>query len=283
MSDFYKKPGQIGELRDRNKEISDELVALEFERVDRYADVLVAVRVMMEELNVYRQNFGLDVLPITDGVVRFIGKEAYDANTYAKSASEGGAFFHPLNRNIFIRFDKKEYEGSNLERMRIVYIVAHELGHHAMEKNGLSRVLKNEPETLNRLTEGLVDWLAKKKLNQHIWPQVVQEGDLNVRARYIQDEQSEEAGVRITSEEVIPTSSEEDTLTLSYIPEIRLVEYLESTKPELFHALLKLAFEGKKEIASALLEQTLGSEIKNMIADWSIPTHEIITKMLNLK
>lgn len=279
----YVEPAPLGPIRDLNKEESERLLALDFEKVEAYPELATTTALVTEELNVYRQRFGLDPIPPEDDAVRLVGEQAYDSDRFAQKASEGDAFFHPGNRRVFLRFNSAKYENSAFDKMHAVYAVAHELAHRAMEKAGLSRVLENETPTFERLTEGLVDWLAKDILNRRVLASVTSTQNLQSRAGYIQHMRPQVDDFALRENEIIPTAPGENLVAFSYIPEIRLVEHLQSSKPELFQALLKAAFEGNREEASTLLEQALGSQMRDKIGDSSVPTRELVAELSGQK
>jgi hypothetical protein len=279
----YVEPAPLGPMRDLNKEEGERLLALGFEKVEPYSELAKTTALMTEELNNYRQRFGLDPIPTEDDAVRLVGEQAYDSDQFAQKASEGGAFFHPESRKVFVRFNSEKYGSSTFDKMYAVYAVAHELAHRAMEKAGLSRVLENETPTFERLTEGLVDWLAKDILNRRVLASVTSTQNLQSRAGYIQHMCPQEDGFALREDEIIPTAPGENLVAFSYIPEIRLVEHLQSSKPELFQALLKAAFEGNREEASTLLEQTLGSQMRGKLGDLSVPTRELVAELSGQK
>lgn len=277
------EPRPLGEIRDLNKEESERLLSLNFEKVEAYPELDTTTTLVTEELNVYRQRFGLDPIPREDDAVRLVDEQAYDADSYAQKASEGGAFFHPGNRKIFVRFNSARYESSAFDKMYSVYVVAHELTHRAMEKAGLSRMLENETPNFEGLTEGLVDWLAKDILNRRVLALVTSTQNLQSRSRYVQNVRPQEDGFDLREDEIIPTVPGENLVAFSYIPEIRLVEYLQINKPELFQALLKAAFEGNREKASTLLEQALGSQMRDKLGDLSVPIRELVAELSGQK
>lgn len=279
----YIEKTPLGELRDPNKEESERLLALDFEKVDRYPELQTTTTIVTEELNAFREQLGLEALPTEEDAVRLVGEQAYDSEQYAQKANEGGAFFHHGNRKIFVRFDGAKYNGSALKKMHAIYAVAHELAHRAMEKAGLSRVLENETPTFERLTEGLVDWLAKDIFNRRVLASVTSAKNMQSRAGYIQDMRPEQDGFQLREDEIIPTAPKENLFAFSYIPEIRLVEHLQASKPEVFQALLKAAFEGNRETASTLLEQAFGSEMRDKLGNLNVPTRVLLDEMIRQK
>lgn len=107
--------------------------------------------------------------------------------------------------------------------------------------------------------------------------------NLQSRADYIKNMSPQEGGFALNEDEIIPTAPGERLLVFSYIPEIRLIEHLQSSKPELFQALLKAAFEGNREEASTLLEQALGSQMRNRLGDLNVPTRELLAELSGQK
>ncbi|KKR86310.1 MAG: hypothetical protein UU48_C0006G0018 [Candidatus Uhrbacteria bacterium GW2011_GWF2_41_16] len=278
-----KNRDYVEPARDLNKEESERLLALDFEKVEVYHELNTTTALVAEELNEYRKRFGLNPVPTEEDAVRLVSEQAYDSDRFAQKASEGDAFFHPENRKVFVRFNSAKYGSSSFDRMHAVYAVAHELAHRAMEKSGLSRVLENETPTFERLTEGLVDWLAKDILNRRVLASVTSAENLQSRAGYIQHMHPQEDGFALREDEIVPTAPGESLFSFSYISEIRLIEHLQSRKPELFQALLKAAFEGNREEASMLLEQALGSQMRDKLGDSSVPTHELVAELSGQK
>lgn len=138
----YVEPAPLGPMPAPNKEESKRLLALDFEKVEAYSELATTTALVTEELNIYRQRFGLDPISTEDDAVRLVGEQAYDSDRYAQRTNEGGAFFHPVIRKVFVRFDSAKYKSSAFDKMHAVYAVTHELAHRAMGKAGLSRVLK---------------------------------------------------------------------------------------------------------------------------------------------
>jgi hypothetical protein len=279
----YVEPAPLGPMRDLNREESERLLALDFEKVKAYSELATTTALVTEKLNAYRQRFGLDPISTEGDAVRLVGEQAYDSDKYAQKASEGGAFFHPGSRKVFVRFNSAKYGNSAFDKMNAIYAVAHELAHRAMEKAGLSRVLENETPTFERLTEGLVDWLAKDILNRRVLASVTSAENLRSRADYIQHMRPQEGGFALREDEIIPTAPGESLFSYSYIPEIRLVEHFQNSQPELFQALLKAAFEGNREEASTLLEQALGSQMRDKLGDSTVPTRELVAELSGQK
>ncbi len=93
----------------------------------------------------------------------------------------------------------------------------------------------------------------------------------------------QEDGFALREDEIIPTAPGENLFSFSYIPEIRLIEHLQSSKSELFQALLKAAFEGKREEASTLLEGALGSQMRDKLGDSGVPTRELVAELSGQK
>lgn len=121
----YVELAPLGKIRDLNKEESERLLALDFEKVEAYPELNTTATIVAEELNGYRQRFGLEPIQTEDDAVRLVGEQAYDSDSYAQKASDGGAFFHPGNKSIFVRFNPAKYNGSSFEKMHAVYVVAH--------------------------------------------------------------------------------------------------------------------------------------------------------------
>lgn len=278
----YIEMAPLGKIRDLNKEESERLLALDFEKVEAYPELNTTTAIVTEELNMYRRHFCLDPIQTEDDAVRLVGEQAYDADQYTHK-EKGGAFFHPTNRRVFVRFDPEKYTGSAFGKMNSVYAVAHELAHRAMGKAGLSRVLEDETMAFERLNEGLADWLAKDILNRRVLASVTSTENLQSRTDYIQRMRPHQDGRALREDEIIPTAPGESLILFSYISEIRLIEHLQSSKPELFQALLKAAFDGNKEEANMLLEQALGSQMRDKLGDLSVPTDEIVAELSGQK
>lgn len=282
-SDHYV-PRPLGEMRDLNKEESDRLLALPFEKVTEYRDLQIAFDIAIEELNFLRKGLGLPEISYETDTVRLINEKAYDTDPYAQKASEGEAFFHPKNRKAFIRFSESMFFRDAYEKMWKVYSVAHELGHSAMAGGGLSKALSNEPGLdFIRLSEGFVDWLAKDIVNRRILKKITSETNIESRKIYIQNMKPVIEGIEIQEDDILPTAPGENLVAFSYIPEIRLIEYLKSNHLELFQSLLKAAFEGERDRASILLEKSFGAEIRDMFADGKVSTKDLLTQLAEQK
>lgn len=272
-------PPPIGKMIDLNKRESDRLLSLPFESIEKFKILYGVVEAANEELNVFRRRFGLVELPLHRDNVRIIDPAAYDQDQYAKKSSEGGAFFHPINRAVFYRGGAGFGDARMNDLTTTSYGLTHEMAHRAMENAGLSRVLDNEKIDLFRLNEGFADWLAKDILTRRILTKIFSTERLSGRRSYLDIVNPEVEGVALEETDVLFSTKDNGVTTFSYLPELKLVEHLAKAKPALFNLLLEKAFVGDRAGAYESISRDLGDKMASNIADLRVSTTDVLKEL----
>ena len=270
----------LGKKPDFNKIDSDRLLALDFEPIEIYPELEIVAKIVNEEINIARKKYGLPELFLDSDTVRLVPHTVYDGNRYARESADAGAFLHPDNRRVFIRFDPAKYSKSNNEKMWQAYVVSHELTHRGMEKGGLSKILDNDPIDLFRMNEGITDYLTRDAMNSRILDKLTTKKVITSRARYVESVKPEIEGFRLAEQDMIPVGNGESELSYSRLPEIRLIEQIKNISSEVFERLVELAFLGQKEKARDVLQHLLGRKVCDVMMNRAVSANELL-RMIN--
>lgn len=275
----YHELVPLGKIRDLNKEESDRLLALDFDPVKNYEGLHRTATIVTEEINMVRKKYGLPELSLEADTVRLVPASTFDKDRFAIKSSAGGAFLHPANRKVFLRFDSTDYLDSQHIKMWQAYAIAHELIHRGMEKCGLSKELEDESVDLFRINEGITDYIARDILNGRVLSAITTQENINSRAEYIEIVKPEIEGFKLKEGDIIPVGNGEHELSYSRIPEIRLIEHVKSNFPELFEQLVELAFLGQREKASELILQVFGPDVYKAMMDRNTAARDLLSLM----
>lgn len=247
----------LGKVRDLAKEEAEKRLDFEFIALEKHKELVDALNRIGNEINFLRKNANIPELQFCDSDVRLINEEYWDQ--FVKDAhiqEDNNAFWDSLTEKCYIKYDSVKYDSSRLERIAMIYTIAHELSHKSFPNIG---------EYSFHLSEGLADFTAKLSLERGVFPSILTSEEYMSKTTYIQTMHPEIEGFKLEPEDIIIEDPETGAISYSRISQLRLVQKLHETNTEAFGKLLRLSFSGDHEGVKQLITQTWGQDFSESL------------------
>lgn len=270
----YERP-PLGELKNLNEEEAEKILAIEFISLDKYPELVDAIQNIGNGINDLRKKFNIPENAYKNSDVRLISKELWKSLVEITGKKEDDlAFWDPLTKKCYIRFDETEYEKDRLERIYTIYAMSHELAHRELPMLEKYSFL---------LSEGLADFVAKESMESNVLPAIYKPEEYNERKKYVENNTIKVKGFDVKEENLIVAIETGKTKVSGYtrIPEMRFVETIQSLHPNVFKKILELSFRGEVGKVENLIKKRYGKNFSEKLKQDDVDIKELINMIGN--
>ena len=275
----------LGKPRDTRQEEADALERVGYTLVENFPGLELVVRQSSQYINKLRQLYGLRPMSISNSDIRLIGPSLYEQDIplteedrtrqygYSVNMSkegENGAFFEPVNRLCFIRFDPVVDVANQHQKVKTAYIIAHELGHKAMDEDGVL-------DYSSHLNEGFAELIARA-IMRGVTSKILSESDYAESIAMIEysTPYEDSEGRLYMNRDVLLCMPDGNIIEYCGVHQMQLLESMARTHPGAYHFLFRSALSGNPTAAREIIETCFGERVAQGLTEKDLPAQTLV-------
>lgn len=270
--------GALVDFDVRDQLDAEAALTFEYLPIERFPELKTMVEETVTSLDKIRQDFSLPPVIRKSDDVRLIPSETYDRQSYFRTGNDAAAFFEPRTGICFVRFNEVEFAGSQQQKARDAYTIAHELAHSSLgiPDSGHRSMDYDRGQRADLIDEGIADIVSK-----HVLGSVMEKlfhNDNDVIREYVSTIKPAYAGFVLRADDIFWATKGSYLLVYSRVPEMRVLEKINEINPQVFQAIMLAVFSGDRGKLFGSIRDTFGVEVYGLILKYS-DSHEIIAKL----